>query len=136
MISPANISFQLVESYFTCQLGLPTCQEILRLQKSREVLHMPASYANFSRVTSPAHFLCYFACQLLTPIFRELFYLPASPANFSRNALPASLLPRHSSSSFPPAGFYERVLFFLLVAQNKHHKWVPPPQKQIAPISS
>ena len=43
---------------FTCQLLMPTC---------RELLHLPTSHANLSRVTSPANFSCqlvesYFTC--------------------------------------------------------------------------
>ena len=55
--SPANFSCQLVESYFTCQLRMPTC---------RELLNLPASHVNFLRVTSPANFSCQlFGCYLI-----------------------------------------------------------------------
>ena len=64
---------------FTCQLLMPTC---------RELLHLPTSHANLSRVTSPANFSCqlvesYFTCQLLMPTCRELLHLPTSHVNFS-----------------------------------------------------
>ena len=52
---------------FTCQLLMPTC---------RELLHLPTSHANLSRVT--------FTCQLLMPTCRELLHLPTSHANLSR----------------------------------------------------
>ena len=50
---------------FTCQLLMPTC---------RELLHLPTSHANLSRVTSPANFSCqlvesYFTCLLLMSTF-------------------------------------------------------------------
>ena len=55
--SLANFSCQLVESYFTCQLLMPTC---------RELLHLPTSHVNFLRVTSPANFSCQlFGCYLI-----------------------------------------------------------------------
>ena len=55
--SPANFSRQLVESYFTCQLLMPTC---------RELLHLPTSHVNLLRVTSPANFSCQlFGCYLI-----------------------------------------------------------------------
>ena len=71
---------------FTCQLLMPTC---------RELLHLPTSHANLSRVTSPANFSCqlvesYFTCQLLMPTCRELLHLPTSHANLSRVTSPAN----------------------------------------------
>ena len=71
---------------FTCQLLMPTC---------RELLHMPTSHANLSRVTSPANFSCqlvegYFTCQLLMPTCRELLHLPTSHVNFLRVTSPAN----------------------------------------------
>ena len=55
--SPAIFSCQPVESYFTCQLLMPTC---------RELLHLPTSHVNFLRVTSPANFSCQlFGCYLI-----------------------------------------------------------------------
>ena len=71
---------------FTCQLLMPT---------SRELLHLPTSLANFSRVISSANFSCqlfesYFTCQLLMPTFRELLHLPTSHASFSRVTSPAN----------------------------------------------
>ena len=70
---------------FTCQLLMPTC---------RELLHLPTSHANLSRVTSPANFSCqlvesYFTCQLLMPTCRELLHLLTSHANLSRVTSPA-----------------------------------------------
>ena len=71
---------------FTCQFLMPTC---------RELLHLPTSHANFSRVISSANFSCqlfesYFTCQLLMPTFRELLRLPTSHASFSRVTSPAN----------------------------------------------
>ena len=70
---------------FTCQLLMPTC---------RELLHLPTSHANLSRVTSPANFSCqlvesYFTCLLLMPTCRELLHLLTSHANLSRVTSPA-----------------------------------------------
>ena len=73
---------------FTCQLLMPT---------SRELLHLPTSRVNFSRVTSgaPANLSCqlfesYFTCQILMSTFRELLHLQTSRVNFSRVTSPAN----------------------------------------------
>ena len=71
--SRANFSCQVFESYFTCQLVVPTFRELLRLSNS---------HASFSRITSPA--------QLITPALRELLRLPTSPSNFGGVTLPAN----------------------------------------------
>ena len=47
---------------FTCQLLMPTC---------RELLHLPTSHANLSRVTSPANF----SCQLVESYFTFLLLM-------------------------------------------------------------
>ena len=72
--SPANFACQLGESYFTCQLRLPTFRELLHLRTTR---------ANFSGFTAPAIFSrqlfeSYFACQLLIPTFWVLSCRPKS----------------------------------------------------------
>ena len=57
VISPANFSCQLFESYFTCQHLMPTF---------RELCHPPTSHANCSIVTPPANFSCQlFGCYLI-----------------------------------------------------------------------
>ena len=110
-ISKYTSSTHSAGSNFTCQLCLPTF---------RELLHLPTSSANFSRVASPANFACqlvescftcqlcqrfrellhlptscqlfehYFTCQLLMPTFREVLHLPTSHANLSRIASPTN----------------------------------------------
>ena len=87
---------------FTCQLLMPTC---------RELLHLPTSHANLSRVTSPANLApCEFVLSPMNPLrgscvskrsrcgavriptFREILYLPTSRGNFSKNHFTCQLL--------------------------------------------
>ena len=99
---------------FTCQLLMPTFRELLHLPASHtncsRITSLPASPANFSREllhlpTLPANVpkpKSYFACQLLAPVFQELLHLPASHANFSRVTSPASPLFFRATRCLPP----------------------------------
>ena len=113
------VSFSFPEKYAKGSSSKHSC----KLPTFRELVHLPTSPTNFSRVTSPGNLSCQLSKFYCFSTVQVLLHLRACPSNFSSVASPANLscqlfgchftiLKTQTTLSFAPSLLES--LFFLL----------------------